>query len=125
MKQKLNNIIADYYRKGFFIKLLSPFNANGTVQDIDKEDFIQELILILLEYKNTQLLIDMYERKTDKGCELDRFILCIIKRQVATGDSSFYRLIQRWTQTRESIVFEGEAYGMDAEYNYYFGDDEN
>lgn len=83
----LEEIITKLYREGFFSALLRTFKIHSDYE-IDKElrkDLIQEIILILLEYKHKDKLVDMYYRN-----ELGRFTLGIIKNQLLSTTSSFY-----------------------------------
>lgn len=98
MNIKINKIVAELVETGKLDQLIYSFymNDNYEVNTYLKEEFRQELCIILLEYKDPQKLIRLY----DEG-RLDYFILGIIKRQLKSVNSPFWKTHNRWEYNRE------------------------
>ena len=100
MNTKVNNIVSKLVEERKLDKLIAPFQLNED-RGIDaylKEEFKQELCIILLSYRNKNSIVNMY----NKG-ELDYFILGIIKNQLKSINSPFWKTHNRWEYNRESI----------------------
>lgn len=107
MNTEINKIVELLVVERKLDKLIAPFQltedrANDAYL---KEEFKQELCIILLTYKDPDKLIRMYERD-----ELDYFILGIIKRQLKSVNSPFWKTHNRWESYREEYK-EIDEYG--------------
>lgn len=104
----INELVELLVREGKLDRLIYPFqlNSNYERERYLKEEFKQELCIILLSYKKPKLLLDLYERG-----ELDYFILKIIKNQLKSVTSPFWRTHNRWEYNREE-------YNLDERYDY-------
>lgn len=63
-----------------------------------KKDFIQDLAIILLEYKNKNLLLQLHQNG-----RLDYFIIRIISNQLNSITSPYYKHYGEWENKRLSI----------------------
>lgn len=95
MADNINDIVTIYFNSG----KLKTLCAWCIFPDIDTQnDFIQELYIILLEYKDQQKIIDMYNRG-----ELDYFLIRIIKTQYMSRTSTWYKKYGKYTENRTEI----------------------
>lgn len=94
----INDLVMKLVEEGKLDRLIYPFqlNSNYEKEIYLKEEFKQELCIILLTYKKPQVLLDLYERG-----ELDYFILKIIRNQLKSTTSPFWKTHNRWEYNRE------------------------
>lgn len=80
-------------------KILNELEENNTIREIcnnmkvsqnDIDDLVQEIYVILLEYKENKI-IEMYEKK-----QLKFFIVGIIQRQYYSNTSPFYKKYKKY-----------------------------
>lgn len=80
-------------------KIISELEEQGTVREIcenmkvsknDIDDFVQEIYMILLEYKKDKI-IELYEKK-----QLKFFIVGIVSRQYNSNTSPYYKKYKKY-----------------------------
>lgn len=80
-------------------KIISELEEQGTVREIcenmkvsknDIDDFVQEIYMILLEYKKDKI-IDLYNKK-----QLKFFIVGIVSRQYNSNTSPYYKKYKKY-----------------------------
>lgn len=92
----MHKIVEDLFRSGELNNLLdrcrlSHYSENSRL----KQDFMSEIILILLTHKDPDKLIEMHERG-----ELEYFVLRIIKNQIYSKRTRYWKQYGRWEQYR-------------------------
>lgn len=81
----VNDLVEFLYKSGKLGALVSTFFRNSIDWE-HEDDFLQDLVIILLEYKDKERLLRMYARD-----ELDYFILGIIRNSLLSDRSEYYR----------------------------------
>lgn len=101
-RKRLYEIIEEFFVTGQLEAMIAPFQLHKCRQTDGyvKEEFKQELCEILLTYKKPKKLIAAYE----KG-QLGYFILVIIRNQLKSVTSAFYRSHNRWQLQRQMLDF--------------------
>lgn len=93
------DVVEDLFRSGKLHAVLDVYKLSDRCSENKeiKQDFISEIVLILLTYKNPHKLIEMHKRD-----ELDYFILRIIKNQIYSKRTKFWKCYGRWERNRRS-----------------------
>lgn len=101
----IHDIVENLTQSNTLFRLISSYRLSE-YPDEDKElkkDLASEIILILLTYKDPDRLVEMQKRG-----ELEYFVLRIIKNQVYSRRTRYWKQYGRWTQNRsefdESLV---------------------
>lgn len=96
----INELVKGLVESGKLDQLIYSFymNDNYEVNTYLKEEFRQELCIILLTYKKSEVLL----RLQGEG-RLDYFILGIIKNQLKSVTSPFWKTHNRWEYNREGF----------------------
>lgn len=99
----VNDLIQFLYKSGKLGALVSTFFRNSIDWE-HEEDFIQDLVIILLEYKDKERLLRMYARN-----ELDFFILGIIRNSLLSDRSEYYRKYIQYEKRKVANIEECDA----------------
>lgn len=96
-RKDLYKIVEELYREGQLDAMIAPFylHKDRELDAYAKEEFKQELCIILLKYKKPEKLIAAYMKR-----QLGYFILVIIKNQLKSVTSKFWRSHNRWIVNR-------------------------
>lgn len=82
----VNKVVNELYNEGVIEELCT----NMGVNPLYKDDLIQEIYMILLEY-NKDKIVEMYEKK-----QLKFFIVRIIKNQYNSCNSPFFKKYKKY-----------------------------
>lgn len=93
----VNQIIERLTNDGDLRRMLGQyrFDDNPEVDRELRKDFHQDLVTILLEYKDPARIVRLY-----KSNQLGFFILRIIRNQIISNKSPYYKTHGRWQKTR-------------------------
>lgn len=100
---KLNNdiriIVKELFENGKFYAYLRKYKLSNYLDENEelKKDLTSEIIIILLTYKDPEKLIRMYAKN-----ELDKFILRIIRNQVHSAFTLYYKKYAKWEYNRNT-----------------------
>lgn len=82
----VNKVVNELYNEGVIEELCT----NMGVNPLYKDDLVQEIYMILLEY-NKDKIVEMYEKK-----QLKFFIVRIIKNQYNSCNSPFFKKYKKY-----------------------------
>lgn len=98
-KIKVYKIVDRLVRENQLWAMFTPFTLSDN-EHIDRElkkDMIQEIIIMILEYKDPKKLIKIYNRK-----ELGFFVLRMIGNQIYMPRTLFDRKYNKWEKNRST-----------------------
>ncbi len=102
MDHEMQTLICELYRSGGLKKVIRPFRMSDNPEtDWElKKDLEQELVLILMDYKDKEKLITMHKRNKN---ELIRFLIRIVKNNVCSETSPFWKKYGIWEYKRKTF----------------------
>lgn len=97
---ELYGVIEEMYRAGDLRRLTNSFRFSDVPEkDFElRRDFEQEMVVILAEYGNLGKIMEMKRRSKD---ELMRFLLRIVKNNVCSETSPYWKKYGRWEYNRQ------------------------
>lgn len=98
----INKIVEELIENKVLERMLSGFSLHPVFavdQDL-KKDFSQDLLIIILEYKDQDKIIALYN---DKRNEFNDFIFKIIRNNVVSVKSKFYRTYGRYNSNKTTL----------------------